>query len=320
MAANQSWFLRLIGLECAHPAHGKDSFVCRCATNWPSPMGKNHKGLTVIWIPDMEGPREDDEAIKAWLLLYKNSEYELPNEFLFEELSSYNKSFLQRVCHEVDSRVKCGIPIRIWSAGSGIDPVSMKLKEIFRDKIELTILDVSPECIHMNEAAFEKRGLHADFVVGNLFEAKYEQRFDIVMNTGLLEHFSTHGQTDLLRIFSNSLKPGGVYLTYVPYAGGRLYKYCMERMIRIGNWKVGPEVPIETFREMNIEGLVLVEEYPLDALYQLAFLRGAFPILGILTLPVVMVITRLPSVFELPFLRLISGYGLFAEFRRIEGV
>lgn len=268
----------------------------------------------------MEGPRSNDEAIKAWLLLYKNSEYELSNELLSEELSPYNRSFFQRVCHEVDSRVKCSVPIRIWSAGSGIDPVSMKLKEIFRDKIELTILDVSPECIYMNKAAFEKRGLHADFVVGNLFKAKYVQRFDIVMNTGLLEHFSIQGQTDLLRIFSDSLKPGGVYMTYVPYAGGRLYKYCMERMMRIGNWKVGPEVPIETFREMEIKGLVLVEEYPLDALYQLAFLRGAFPILGTLTLPVVMIITKHPSIFESPLFKLISGYGLFAEFKKTEGV
>ncbi|MBE3137868.1 MAG: class I SAM-dependent methyltransferase, partial [Thermoplasmata archaeon] len=179
--------------------------------------------------------------------------------------------------------------------------------------------DISPECIHVNKAAFEKRGLHADFVVGNLFDAKCEQRFDIVMHTGLLEHFSIQGQADLLRIFSNSLKPGGVYMTYVPYAGGRLYRYCMERTMRIGNWKVGPEVPIETFREMEINGLELVEEYPLDALYQLAFLRGAFPILGTLTLPVVMIITRHPSVFEQLFFKLISGYGLFAEFKRIEG-
>jgi len=268
----------------------------------------------------MKGPQENGEAIKAWLLLYKDPKYGLLSDSLFEELSLYNKSFLQRVCQEVNSRIKRGTPIQVWSAGSGIDPVSMRLKEIYRDKIELTILDVSPECINMNKAAFERRGLYADFVVGNLFEAKYERSFDIVINTGLLEHFSKQGQIDLLRIFSISLKPGGSYMTYVPFAGGRLYNYCMKRAIRRRNWEFGPEVPIETFREVRIEGFVLVEECPLDALWQLTFLGRAFPILGALIWPVIKVVTRFSSVFEPLFFKLIGGYGLFAVFRRIDGL
>jgi len=139
----------------------------------------------------------------------------------------------------------------LWSAGSGIDHVSLKLKAIYGDSIEVSIFDISEDCISANRRAFEEDGLQADFEVGDLFKASYFGEFDVVFNTGLLEHFQIEDHQVLLRIFSDSLRPGGQYATYVPYAGGRLYNHCMERMKASGVWEFGPETPIATFRDLQ---------------------------------------------------------------------
>lgn len=256
------------------------------------------------------------DAIDAWLRFYEDPKH-MPR-FLSPSgrLSQYNEFLFQRIVKELAPRLRPGNPVRLWSAGSGIDYVSLKLKAIYGDSIEITIFDVSEDCISANRRAFEENGLRADIVVGDLFKASYFREFDMVFNTGLLEHFQKDRQEVLLRIFSDSLRSGGEYVTYVPYAGGRLYNHCMERMKAKGVWQVGPETPMATFRDLQSGDLILVEEFPLDALYQLTFLRPAYPLLGFVLLPATSILMKFPGVFERMFMRLFGGYGLYARFEK----
>jgi SAM-dependent methyltransferase len=256
------------------------------------------------------------DAIDAWLRFYEDPK-NMPG-FLSPSgrLSQYNEFFFHRIVKELAPRLRPGNPVRLWSAGSGIDYVSLKLKAIYGDSIEITIFDVSEDCISANRRAFAENDLQADFVVGDLFKASYFGEFDMVFNTGLLEHFQRKEQEVLLRILSDSLRPGGEYLTYVPYAGGRLYIHCMERMRANGVWKFGPETPIATFGDLQSGDLILVEEFPLDALQQLGLLRPAYPLLGLVILPATSILMRFPGVFERLFMRLFGGYGLYARFEK----
>jgi len=260
----------------------------------------------------------DNNATESWLQFYRSHDNQSANISPFSKLNSYNKSFFELVSKEIYLRREHNEKVRIWSAGSGIDPVSLKLKEIYKDDIELTIFDVSRECIRENKIAFERHHLSANFVIDDLFNSNYLNEFDIVMNTGLLEHFSNDQQKSLMEIFSKSLRSSGIYVTYVPYSRGKLYVHCMERMKKKGTWELGREIPITTFKEMRINELMLVEEYSLDALYQLSFIRPAHPFLGSIVYPMILFLMNFPSIFEPIFLKIINGYGLFALFKRID--
>jgi len=267
-------------------------------------------------IGSAESACRDHDAIDAWLRFYEDPKNMPKSSSPSGRLSQYNESFFQRIVKELTPKLRPGNLVRLWSAGSGIDYVSLKLKATYGDLIEITIFDVSEECITANTQAFEENGLRANFVIGDLFKASYFREFDMVFNTGLLEHFQKDRQEVLLRIFSDSLRSGGEYVTYVPYAGGRLYNHCMERMKAKGVWQVGPETPMATFRDLQSGDLILVEEFPLDALYQLTFLRPAYPLLGFVLLPATSILMKFPGVFERMFMRLFGGYGLYARFEK----
>ena len=226
----------------------------------------------------------------------------------------YNETFFRKIAEALARRNKPRL--RLWSAGAGIDYVSLRLKAVYGDAVELTVFDVSEDCIETNRRVFEENGLRADFVAGDLFDIDYSEEFDIVFNTGLLEHYEKEEQEALLRAFSASLRPGGEYLTYVPYAGGRLYNHCMRRMKARGTWELGPEMPISTFKHLDGGGLTLVEEQPLDALHQLMFIRRAYPLLGMICIPVTLALPMMPHFAESILMKSIKGYGLYGRFAK----
>lgn len=210
--------------------------------------------------------------------------------------------------------------MRIWSAGSGNDFISLKLKSDWKTLIDLTISDISPECIEFNRQLFTNFGLEADFVVGDLFDSDYVEEFDIVTNTGLLEHFSRAEQEELLRRFSRSLKPGGVYLTLVPYSGARIYRLLMDRFKRKGIWMYGPEEPVSNLRYLETDEISLIEESQVAPINQLAMMTAVFPIAGRILGVAVTGISAFGKIAEPILIKTIGGYCLFGKFEKKRGV
>jgi SAM-dependent methyltransferase len=193
----------------------------------------------------------------------------------------------------------------------------MNIKATFKNDVELTLSDTSEDCILANREAFANHGLAARFLTGDLFDSEFNEEFDIVINTGLLEHFEPTDAERLLRRISQSLRPDGTYMTLVPYADGRLYRLCMARMKKKGTWELGPEKPLSTFKNLRSDQLVLVEERPIDALFQLSFVPSAFPGMGSIALPAIVLMKNAPRVFEPIFMRVMSGYALYGKFVKI---
>lgn len=266
------------------------------------------------------GRPSPDTPADFWLQYYDRRESDLKDSREKASLTSYNIFMLEQLRREITLRRAKGAPIRIWSAGSGIDPVSLNLKAELGPAIDLTLMDISEHCVAANRRMFEERGLKADFVVGDLFDRRFENRFDIVVNTGLLEHFDKNQQRLLLRIFSDSLVDGGLYFTMVPFSGARIYTFCMRRMREMGTWELGPEIPMSTLSDIDPNGdLALISEFPVDAVSQLSFVGPAFPSLGPLMLPVVLLMTDMRVLFEPILKRVIGGYVLYGVFAKKEG-
>lgn len=227
--------------------------------------------------------------------------------------SMYKRVLFRKVRESIERRLRSRSPIRVWSAGSGIDLISLKLKYVFGNRVDITILDVSEECIAANEVMFKEAGMAARFVVGDILQSSYVDEFDIVMNTGLLEHFETREQEELISIFSKSLVSGGSYMTLTPYRGGRLYAYYIRKGAQKGHWTI-PETPVHTLKGLGSVGFGIVEEYPTCAIDQLGLVRIAYPKLGLLGWPLERIVYRLESLVEPVMMKLVDGYCLFDHF------
>jgi SAM-dependent methyltransferase len=289
------------------------------------------RSISQIYYPKSTQRRKDDdragglteksgspksEAIEAWLTLYKRSGVDLSAISHVPRPTGYSKVLFDRVSREVRLLSQTGEPIEIWSAGSGYDFVSLRLKSEWNDLVDLTISDISPECIEYNRQLFAKFGLEANFVVGDIRSASYLKEFDVVTNTGLLEHFNRTEQEELIKCFSQSLKPGGVYLTLVPYSGAKVYNFCMNRSKKMGTWRYGPEEPISSLKYLETAEIILIEEFPVAATSQLHSMPAAFPVASKILRMVIPVIGALDLITEPILMRAISGYCLFGKFEK----
>jgi 2-polyprenyl-3-methyl-5-hydroxy-6-metoxy-1,4-benzoquinol methylase len=230
-------------------------------------------------------------------------------------LRVYQKTMIEECSREINRR-SAEKPVKLWSAGAGIDIISITLKKLFKDRLSVTVFDISPECIDRNRQMFSRSGVDAEFVIGDIFKANYETKFDIVMNTGLLEHFDHQEQEALLRTFSRSLVKGGVYVTVTPFAGARLYRFCKERSISKKSWPYGPENAVTSMREFSTQGFSLREERQVGATDQFLMLKHAFPrvrgALGYLA-----EVAESTSLFLDPLLKpVIGGYAVLDIFEK----
>lgn len=266
-----------------------------------------------------EGSARGAEAKLAWIKLYR--ELKLDSSYVqcvprLSRYQSFQRILINETLTAVDKRFRSAERVSVWSAGSGIDTISLYLKSVRGDSIELTVQDISPECISINKEMFSRCGLSVDFAVGDLFDSEYSEKFDIVINTGLLEHFGASDQSRLLGVFSDSLRPNGVYLTLTPFSGAKLYSICKKRMEAKGKWDVGPETPVMTLSGLESGDLVLTREYQAAARDQLMFVSDAFPMLGVLLYPLIRGLRTLPDGIEPLFVKLMGGYCLFSEFSK----
>ncbi len=170
------------------------------------------------------------------------------------ELSPVNTNptyFQKIVIGEIRKQVGRSRGLRLLSAGCGLDIISLNLiKQL--PSFDVTLLDISEECINACEQIFATNRLSAKFLVGNIFKTDFaENSFDIVYNTGVMEHFTEEEQQQITDEMVRILKPGGVYMTFNPSQKGVIYvsgKKCAEDS---GVWEYGIENPILSLKWLS---------------------------------------------------------------------
>jgi 2-polyprenyl-3-methyl-5-hydroxy-6-metoxy-1,4-benzoquinol methylase len=231
-------------------------------------------------------------------------------------LNSFQSAQLQAVIRSVSAMLSKKDIIHIWSAGSGVDIASARIKKLFGNRTRITLGDVSPICIALNKNLFDSLKLEAEFLVEDLLESQHMDEFDIVTNTGLLEHFNTIEKQMLVEKFHKSLKKGGKYIALVPCSRARIYTRCMERMKSKGIWPYGPEEPIDTFRPLSNSRFRLNQEYEVDCADQFGLMPIAYPVLGKIFVPINVLSSRLAGPLDKILVRAFGGYCLLGEFEK----
>lgn len=275
--------------------------------------------MRVPFVLDAVGSGEVVNSRKSWIEYYKSGAVEknlrLSESFKPGRLPmEYQRYAFKRMCDEVESRLLYQERVRIWSAGSGIDTVSLHLKARFGDSVELVLQDISEECVKANEIMYQDAGLGAVFIQGDILSSKFNDEYDIVVNTGLLEHFTPAEREQLLLSFSRSLKNGGIYLTLTPYQGGKIYAWCRDAIMRHGAWPYGPELSVWTLSGLKTDEIVLLDERQVAGLDQLVFIGAAFPLLGLVLSPLTRFLRRAHLLFEPIVLHTLGGYCIADTF------
>ena len=145
--------------------------------------------------------------------------------------------------------VRAGRPVRMLNAGSGLDPMPLHLLPKY-PSLRVCLLDVSEKCLALNRQYLERKLVRQDlerisFVSGNIFSLPFDREsFEVVYNTGVVEHFLDDDRARILKEVARVLTPNGLFLTLNPCARGKLYVHMKQHWERIGRWRYGPEYPV----------------------------------------------------------------------------
>ena len=158
--------------------------------------------------------------------------------------------------------------LRVLEAGSGTGGLAAVLAKMGAD---VTVLDIVPACAR---AARFQSGLRA--VVADLFHAPFaDGAFDVVFNSGVMEHFEPDTLECGLREMARVLRPGGRLVVVVPSARGRFYVAGKRQLEARGEWEYGTEHPQDSLAAAATRlGLTDGCERLVRVRWQARFLRG----------------------------------------------
>lgn len=176
----------------------------------------------------------------------------------------------------------------------------------------LTALDISDDALAIARRSFTDARQEATFVQGTVFDLPFDDgSFDLVYNTGLLEHFERPVRCVALAEMLRVLSPSGVCVTINPNAAATTYLRLKAAAERRGTWDVGYEEPLHTLGDVLDHDRYALQEYSVGWLMQLHFVKYVLP------RPFRMPYLALHEAFQsvLWFLNRRPGYGLVSVIR-----
>jgi len=163
-----------------------------------------------------------DAATSPWETVWAERRY----------VSDYEQAFLKKL------RRHAPAARRVLEAGCGRAEV---LKRMLRAGRWLAAvgLDLSPKGL---ELASQDRPQNLHLVQGDLFHLPFlPNTFDLVYNSGVIEHFDDERLEDALRRMVAVAAPGGTVLAVVPNAACLWYRVAKAWLMRRGRWRFGFE-------------------------------------------------------------------------------
>jgi len=166
--------------------------------------------------------------------------------------------------------------LKILEAGAGTGTTSLHLA---KQGAIPTLVDYSPVAIEKMKDMFDHNAISATFICEDIRNISVRgNSYDLVFNSGVLEHFPYEEQVKILLEMKRICKPTGKVMLFTPNAKClfyRLFKWLCE----INNvWRWGPEEPVVSMeRQFKDAGLIISREYSigfLDSLEHLAAIKG----------------------------------------------
>ena len=130
--------------------------------------------------------------------------------------------------------------------GSGTGRISVQLA---KHGAKVVLLDPSEAALGISKSFFSRAGTTGGLVRASGFRIPCKSSsFDVVWNTGLIEHFLFDDQVRLLGEMLRVLKPAGTLVTFNPSHDGKVYRIGKYLLERTGRWHYGREIPIRSLK------------------------------------------------------------------------
>lgn len=130
--------------------------------------------------------------------------------------------------------------LRVLELGSGRGDLATLCAE---QGANVTLLDASKRALQQAGARFDRLGLRATHITGDLFHSAPNGAFDLVISSGVIEHFRGADRTAAVKAHQSALSRGGMAVISVPNAHCMPYRTWKAWLELRGSWPYGFERP-----------------------------------------------------------------------------
>ncbi len=191
----------------------------------------------------------ENQVKKVWEEHWDHLRFAVPDR----EINSYH------VFRELKRFLPFLKDLEILEAGSGTGNTSL---ELWRCGAKVTLLDITCQALEIGRQGFVKGGGKTHFIQGSVFSIPArEGSYDVVFNSGLLEHFDPGLQEKALLEMMRVCKTGGWVITMNGYAKSIFYRLGKFALERTGRWTYGKETPVESLAHFAQDRLQFVGEH-----------------------------------------------------------
>lgn len=164
-----------------------------------------------------------DNQKQIWENFWQQHDYTA--EYEIKEYHWDIKNVIEDFCKQAQTSIEIG---------SGIGITSL----ILSDKLQCTLLDFDKGVLQKASSLFEWKQKKAQFICCDMFHLDtVKEKYDVVFNSGVIEHYNVKQRVMLLREYQKVLKQGGVMVIAVPNHYCIPYKLGYVILRFLGRWK-----------------------------------------------------------------------------------
>jgi len=147
------------------------------------------------------------------------------------------------------SNVKLKKGLKILELGSGTAFNSYKLAEEFNAS-KVTLVDSNKEAFVTGKSRFGNK-YNVKLVKKNVFDIKFNEKYDLVHSQGLIEHFQGSDLKRILKVHSSLVKKNGLIVIFYPF---KTFMYLVAKNVMklTGKWIFSDEVPLKKEQVIDI--------------------------------------------------------------------
>jgi ubiquinone/menaquinone biosynthesis C-methylase UbiE len=134
------------------------------------------------------------------------------------------------------------------------------------DRFDKTLLDLNEPALELSEELFRHFRKKGTFIAGDMFRLPFtDDSFDVVFNSGVLEHFDYNERVAALKECGRILKPAGTMIVAFPNHYSVPYSIGYRYLNFVKQWPYPQEFKLYDVRkEIEEAGLTLIERRVLD--------------------------------------------------------
>jgi len=146
---------------------------------------------------------------------------------------------------------------------------------IIDDRFEKTLLDLNKPALNLSEELFLHLNKKGTFVAGDMFRMPFpDNSFDIVFNSGVLEHFNYEERVAAIKEYGRILKQDGAMIVAFPNHYSLPYRIGYRYLNFAKQWPYPQEFKLYDIQsELNEAGLQMIERRVLDKITPMGYVR-----------------------------------------------